>query len=406
MGGQSDVVGLRYTPPCDTYPPDVTRPAGRFRPMRSLVVTAWFPDSDAPSRTPFVVEHAWALQEAGHDVAVVHINIGRVNRSTVQEWYAGIPVTRAWLNITNPLSYAHAVRLIARGLKGAEVLHTMAFSATLFAAPAWLLRRVPWIHTEHWNGVVNPASVGPVWQAVAWLRHVLRLPHAVTGVTRELAQEMATFARPGATHVVPCVVENPNPIKPFTATPPLELVGVGALIDRKQPLLAIKTVATLVSRGVDVRYTLIGKGPLMDQAKDLAQELGIAERVVLTGPIPPSEVTKRLSEAHVFFLPSNQENFFTAVAEAQAAGRPAAVPLSGGFDDYCTDQNSVLTDSWDPDDLADAVTLAWDRFRNTPPENIASTVRERFSRATVGKTFDEIYQQITHRRKSSQKISR
>ena len=373
--------------------------------MRSLVVTAWFPDTDIPSRTPFVLEHCWALQEAGHLVSAVHINIGRESRPTVQESYEGVPVTRVWLDVMNPLSFARLSRLISRGLRGADVLHTMAFSAALFAAPAWFFRRVPWAHTEHWNGVVNPASVGTLWRSMSWLRYVLRLPHAVTGVTRELADEMAKFSRPGATHVVPCVVQNPNPIHPFPPAPPLRLVGVGALVDRKQPLLALETVARLVQRGTDVQYTLVGKGPLMAAAQKRAEELGIADRVVFTGPIGPSEVTEHLSRAHVFFLPSKQENFFTAVAEAQAAGRPAAVPLSGGFDDYCTDQNSVLTDSWDPDDLADAVLLAWERFHADSPNRIADTVRERFSRRTVGATFDEIYRLITDRPKRTPKIS-
>lgn len=365
--------------------------------MRSLVVTAWFPDSKAPSRTPFIVEHCWALQEAGHSVSVVHINIGRQNHASVQEVYAGIPVTRVWLNVTNPLSYVDVERVISRGLRGADVLHTMAFSAALFAAAAWLFRPRAWIHTEHWNGVVNPASVGPVWQATAWLRHVLRLPHAVTGVTRELADQMSKFTRPGATHVVPCVVENPHPVKPFPTEPPLRLVGVGALIDRKRPLLALETVACLRKRGVQVHYTLVGQGPLLGAARDRAEALGIADCVEFTGAIPPAEVSQKLSEAHVFFLPSAQENFFTAVAEAQAAGRPAAVPLSGGFDDYCNEHNSVLSQHWDPEKLADTITQAWETFRDTPPEQIADTVRARFSRHAVASSFDAIYTLITQR---------
>ena len=171
--------------------------------MRSLVVTAWFPDAQTPSRTPFVLEHCWALQEAGHEVAVVHITIGRTTRPDVQENYEGVPVTRTWLDVADPRGYAHVVRLVSAGLRGAEVLHTMAFSAVLFAAVPWCARRLPWVHTEHWNGVVNPASVGPLWERTAWLRHALRLPHAVTGVTDELCREMARFSRPGATHTVP-----------------------------------------------------------------------------------------------------------------------------------------------------------------------------------------------------------
>lgn len=362
--------------------------------MRSLVVTAWFPDAKTPSRTPFILEHCWALQEAGHEVALVHVRIGRANGPTVQEVYEGVPVTRAHLNVTNPRSFWEVLRLISAGLRGADVLHTMAFSAVLFAAAPWAARRLPWVHTEHWNGVVNPPSVGPLWERTAWLRHALRLPHAVTGVTNELCREMARFSRPGSTHVVPCVVENQAPATPFPQSPPVELVGVGALIDRKRPVLALQTVAELVRRGVDVHYTLVGDGPLMDTLRTTARTLDIEDRVELTGPIPPSEVAGRLAGAHIFFLPSAQENFFTAVAEAIAAGRPAAVPLSGGFDDYCTGENTVLTDSWDVPDLADAVQRAWERFRESDPAAIAATVRTKFSRATIGSQFSRIYELV------------
>ncbi|MDO4919236.1 glycosyltransferase [Kocuria sp.] len=365
--------------------------------MRSLVVTAWFPDSQTPSRTPFVLEHCWSLQEAGHEVAVVHVIIGRVGGPTVQEVYEGVPVTRLRLNVTDPRSYARVARVIGAGLRRAQVLHTMAFSAVLFAAAPWLLRRRPWVHTEHWNGVVNPASVGPLWERLAWMRHALRLPHAVTGVTDELCREMARFSRPGATHVIPCVVENPRPAAPFPPAPPVRLVGVGALIERKRPVLALETVAELVRRGVDVHYTLIGNGPLMDTLRTTARTLGIADRVDLTGPIPPAQVADRLAAAHVFFLPSAQENFFTAVAEAIAAGRPAAVPLSGGFDDYCTDANSVLTDSWEVPALADAVETAWARFQDADPAAIATTVRSRFSRAVIGAQFTRLYRAVAER---------
>lgn len=174
-------------------------------------------------------------------------------------------------------------------------------------------------------------------------------------------------------------------------------MGVGALIERKQPVLALETIAELVRRGVDVHYTLIGNGPLMETLQVTARTLGIADRVELTGPISPTEIAERLAAAHVFFLPSSQENFFTAVAEAIAAGRPAAVPLSGGFDDYCTAANSVLTDTWDVPALADAVQLAWDRFHGADPAAIASTVRSRFSRAEVGAQFSRLYRSVAHR---------
>ena len=366
-----------------------------LRPVRSLVVTAWFPDAETPSRTPFIVEHCWALQDAGHDVAAVHVYIGRRSHATEQEVYQGIPVTRVWLDVTDPRSYAHLTRVLSAGLRGADVLHTMAFSAVLLSAPAWAARRLPWVHTEHWSGVMNPASVNPLWERVAWLRHALRLPHAVTAVTRELAGEMTPFARPGAVHVVPCVVENPREVSAFPPEQPLRLIGVGAFTPLKRPLLALDTIHELVRRGVDVRYTMVGKGALLETARQKAHDLGIADRVRFTGAIPPSEVFDHLTDAHIFFLPSAQENFFTAVAEAIAAGRPAAVPLSGGFDDYCTPENSVLTHSWDVPVLADAIETARDRFHDADPTAIAATVRSRFSREEIGAQFSRLYRAVT-----------
>ena len=371
--------------------------------MRSLVVTAWFPDDEVPSRTPFIVEHCWSLQEAGHEITVVHVVIGREQRPTRQEVYQAVPVTRVWLDVTSPLSYLRVVWTILRGLRAADVLHTMAYSAVLVTAPSWLLRRLPWVHTEHWGGIVHPANVGPMWRRFAWLRHILRLPHVVTGVTTHLATKMSPFTRPGATRVVPCVVESLRPVLPFPPAPPLRLVGVGAFNPGKNPLLALDTIAWLTERGVDVRYTMVGGGRLLERAQSHAQELGIADRVVFTGPILPERVFDELPKAHLFFLPSARENFFTAVAEAIASGRPAAVPLSGGFDDYCTEENSVLTDSWDTEALGAAILSAWDRFQDADPEAIASTVRSRFSRATVGRQFDALYREVakaplTHRR--------
>lgn len=367
----------------------------RLPTVRSLVVTTWFPDDQTPSRTPFIVEHCRALQEQGHDLAVVHIRIGEVDALDRQEVYKGIPVTRVALAPRDPRSYASVARVIRAGLRGTDVLHTMAFSSILFAAGPWMTRRVPWIHTEHWSGVMNPASVGPTWQRLAWMRYALRFPHIVTGVTQQLCGEMSEFVRPGATRVVPCVVENPGPPTNFPSSPPLRLVGVGALIEGKRPGLALETIAELRRRDVDVKYTLVGGGPLQETLEDLARSLNIDDRVVLTGAIPPDEVPHHLAQAHVFFLPSAQENFFTAVAEAIAAGRPAAVPLSGGFDDYCTDENSVLSNSWEDPALADAVQDAWARFRDTDPEVIAATVRSRFSRAAIGAQFTRLYRSLT-----------
>jgi glycosyltransferase involved in cell wall biosynthesis len=364
--------------------------------VRSLVVTTWFPDAAAPSRTPFCLEHVRAIQSAGHDVHVIHVAIGSPRRAVHTETYEGVQVTRTGLDAKNPLSWLTVTRLIARHLRTSDILHTMAFSSVLVAACARTVAPRPWLHTEHWNGVTAPRSVGGPWRFLSLLRHVLRLPQRVTGVTPQLASAMSNFARDGATTVVPCVVQSPRAISPFPKRPPLAIVGVGLLIDRKDPFLAIDTMHWLTEQGADLQYTWIGDGPLRERAISRVEEIGLADRIHFPGAVPPDRVLEYLEDAHLFFVPSRQENFFTAVAEAIVAGRPAVAPLSGGFDSYCDESNSVLVTSWDAHELGHAILEAADRFADTPPAIVAASLGDRFSRESVGKQFDKLYSELAN----------
>jgi glycosyltransferase involved in cell wall biosynthesis len=226
---------------------------------------------------------------------------------------------------------------------------------------------------------------------------VLRLPHVVTGVTQELANELAKFSRAGATRVVPCVVHQPEHIADFPPEPPLRLVGVGLLIARKNPLLAIDTIGWLRQQGVDVTYTWVGAGPLMPDARERVRGLGLEEFVTFPGAVEPSQVQPMVEQAHLFFVPSAQENFFTAVAEAIAVGRPAVVPRTGGFTEYCSPNNSELVDDLRAEVLGAAIANAWARFRDSSPSQVAATIEDRFSPHRVAKDFLRLYEELARR---------
>ena len=66
----------------------------------------------------------------------------------------------------------------------------------------------------------------------------------------------------------------------------LRLVSTGGLIPRKDPLVAVGTVAELVSRGVDAHLVWLGEGPLREATVTEARRLGVEERIspMLRGP--------------------------------------------------------------------------------------------------------------------------
>lgn len=366
--------------------------------MKILVIATWYPHDENPAEAPFNADHVEAIRRRGHQVRVLHVRLGAGLPMPSRESgvWDGTPVRRILADPAHPKTLLRALRTLHREMAWADVIHTMAFSSILVTAPAWVLRAVTgrgpaWVHTEHWNGVVNPRSVSPLWAKLSGLRAVLRLPHVVTGVTGQLAVEMQNFARPHAAMTIPCVVKGPAKVTAATFGPVLRLVAVGGLIARKRPKEAIETIAWLRDRGTEAHLTWVGEGPLREECQDMLGKLALTDQVRLVGSVRPDEVAGHLSAADLFFLPTAQENFFTSAAEALAAGRAVVATRVGGFSDYANDANSRLVDDPAPEVLGRAILDAHAAFSEVPAEIIADPIRARFSPDAVGQLFDRAY---------------
>ncbi|MFD4408316.1 glycosyltransferase [Streptomyces sp. NPDC058246] len=102
---------------------------------------------------------------------------------------------------------------------------------------------------------------------------------------------------------------------------------IGRLVPAKRFDVAVRTMALLPG---DVRLLLAGAGPEREELRRTARELGIADRVVLTGELPylpdprsdVPELPALLSAMDVLAAPGTDETFGLAVLEALAAGLP------------------------------------------------------------------------------------
>ena len=97
------------------------------------------------------------------------------------------------------------------------------------------------------------------------------------------------------------------------------VASLGHLVARKRHAEVMTAVAALPG----VRYRVIGDGPERGALQSLAGELGISDRVELTGQLEPREALARLRGAWAMALPSTEEAFGVAYIEAMAAGIPA-----------------------------------------------------------------------------------
>lgn len=128
------------------------------------------------------------------------------------------------------------------------------------------------------------------------------------------------------------------------------VLSVGEVNKNKNHKVGIEALAKL--RDKNTYYVICGRGPLMEAHKELAQSLGVGDRVVLTGY--RTDVADFYKMADVFLFPSFREGLPVAVMEAMASGLPVVATRIRGSSDLV--QHGDLFEPTDVDGIAKAIT--------------------------------------------------
>lgn len=160
----------------------------------------------------------------------------------------------------------------------------------------------------------------------------------------------ANDVNPHKVKILPCVVDGdkftPGPKSPA-------LVARYSLAGAKVLMTVARLWPTDVYKGVDVtiralpaiatvfpnvKYLVIGRGEDRPRLEQLAQDLGVGDRVVFAGFVPTSDLVEHYRLTDAYIMPS-QEGFGIVYLEAMACGKPvlagdadgSADPLQDGY---------------------------------------------------------------------------
>ncbi len=113
----------------------------------------------------------------------------------------------------------------------------------------------------------------------------------------------------------------------------LEIVYAGVIYEHKGVKNLPTIIKTLIAKGVDLHFTIIGGGLLSDWLKEqFANEIA-AGIVEMTGVIPHQAVYSYMSNADIFLYPTHLDAFGLVIAEAMMCGAIPVVTLLPGITD-------------------------------------------------------------------------
>ena len=221
-------------------------------------------------------------------------------------------------------------------------------------AVCWTLRRAgkPYVLTLHGGGLPDFAR-----RSSARVRRLLRSAAAVTAPSRYLPVEMGWLG----TNLLPL----PNgldlaryPYRPRNRLKP-HLVWLRAFHRIYNPSLAPRVVALLAEDYPGIRLTMVGpdkKDGSLQATRRIAEDLKIADRLFLTGPIPKTRVSDFLDQADVFLNTSGIDNAPVSLLEAMACGLCVVSTDVGGIP-YLLEsgRDALLVPADRPEEMAAAV---------------------------------------------------
>lgn len=112
------------------------------------------------------------------------------------------------------------------------------------------------------------------------------------------------------------------------------LMNTARLVEQKGHDTVIRALPRLPE---NIRLVLVGDGEKESELKQLAQQLGVSQRVFFTGKVPRSEVTAYRKSADIFVGPSRSEGLGNAFLSAMASRLPVIATQEGGIAEFLFD---------------------------------------------------------------------
>ena len=211
-----------------------------------------------------------------------------------------------------------------------NILHTHMPPASLFGYLAGQFKKMNWVASLH-----NDERFALV-PGQRWLGHFIysrpRALIAISEAVKNFTKNEFFLTKRSPISVIPYGLD----LTPFNNILPDEslklrqqwglqpgeiLIGsIARLTEQKSLDTLITAVAKVKKYFPRIRLVLVGAGPLEQQLKNLAKELGIEDAVIFAGR--RSDIPTTLKAMDIFVLPSIYEGLGLVLLEAMAAGTP------------------------------------------------------------------------------------
>lgn len=171
-------------------------------------------------------------------------------------------------------------------------------------------------------------------------------------------------------------------------------------LDPEKNIEEILQAVAIVAKKIDFRFVVVGKGLRKKALEQLAQELGIADKVIFTGFVPEEDLPFLYKLSRCFIIASIAELLSLATLQAMASGLPVIAVNAGALPELVQDKvNGYIFNTRDTEKLTQSM---YDVLtKNNIYDNMCEKSLEKASGHDINNTvhsFEKLYKLHSNKR--------
>lgn len=295
------------------------------------------------------------LVKRGHDVKILTLSFKGYSYKEGDIYYLRSFNVRVYPGARGTLSYRN--RFISEIIKWKpDIVHSHTEFFTYIHAKRIRNRlKIPQIHTYHtmyedylcyvFNGRLLSKR-----RAMNIIRRLLSSPDEIIAPTEKARDSLINYGIRKPISVIPTGIDltrftnqlqNDSRIRELKNNLNIKeddnvLIYLGRLGKEKNIDEIIMNIREL-SDDMKIKLLIVGGGPYMDNLKLLVKDLGLEEKVIFTGMVPPEDVPLYYSLANIFVTASTSETQGLTYIEALASGLPVVCKYDKAIENLITD---------------------------------------------------------------------